>query len=105
MRISGLQVDAQKIAAGIYDMIVDRGEQHLVRFGMLPAPMMELLEKQLREKVISVAAERHGVTKQELELMGIEFDEKKIQEITRPIIREITLGIYAECQKKDGMIV
>lgn len=91
MKIKNLQVDAAKIGAGLYDIICERGESAIVAFGMIPLWVVEMTEKQLREKIISEAAKQVQCTADELRPI---VDEKLVAEITRPIMHEITLEIY-----------
>jgi len=58
MKSGGLIVDADKIGAGLYSMLCDKGEEAIVAFGMIPAWVINCFEKQLREKIISEAAKQ-----------------------------------------------
>lgn len=44
-----VQVDAENLAKGFLGLM-DEDERTVLRFGMLPGPKMELLERQLKEK-------------------------------------------------------
>lgn len=102
MKIKGLTVDAQKIANGLYDMITDRGEEAIVAFGMIPKWIIDLFEKQLREKILEIAAQQQRVTVEELKPY---VSEQLIQETMRPIVHEVTLGIYTAAKRAGKMCV
>jgi hypothetical protein len=99
-KINGLYVQPQMIANGLYEIICKAGEDHIVAFGMIPAWVMEMTEKNLRDKVIKEAAKQVCCTSGEIEPI---LDEKLIQDTIRPIMHAISLGIY-EAASKAGML-
>ncbi|HUJ08544.1 MAG TPA: hypothetical protein VL171_00820 [Verrucomicrobiae bacterium] len=102
MNIDGLKVDAQAIADGLYQIICDRGQEAIVAFGMIPKEIIDLVEKLIRDRVIELAANQHGVTVTEF----LPFvDEAKLRAIVNPIVHEITVGIYAAAQRAGKMCV
>lgn len=90
MKISGLNVDVDAIAKGVFDMIVDRGDRVILEHGMLPADIMNVLDGQMRDRFIRIAAVQHGIP---YELAVKCVDEKKIGEVKGPVIRAISAGI------------
>ncbi|HMP84028.1 MAG TPA: hypothetical protein PKA41_15115 [Verrucomicrobiota bacterium] len=102
MNINGLTVDTQAIADGLYKIICEKGEDAIVAFGMIPKWIMDLTEKLVREKVIAETAKRLNLTVEELSPY---VDEKLVTETVRPIIREISLGIYQAAAKAGKLIV
>lgn len=95
-------MDTQKIGEGIYQIICDKGEEALVAFGMLPMWVMELCEKQLRQKVIEEAAKQAGCTVMEMALL---VDEKLITATVNPIMREVGIAIYGAASRAGKMVV
>lgn len=104
MKTSGLNVNAKAIGAGIYAMICAKGEEAIVAFGMIPSWAMDLLRKELREKVVSVAAEKVGCTAEELELMGV-IDEKAVGKIVAEIEHAVAVEIYGAAAAAGRMVV
>ena len=52
-RIQGLKIDEEKLAAGLYDLIPE-DDKACMRFGMLPAGFMRVVEGMMREKLVQV---------------------------------------------------
>ena len=102
-RMHGMKVDAEKIGAGLYSILCDKGEDHIVAFGMIPSWIMDALHKMLREKVMSEAAIQVGCTEQELTLMGV-IDNKKVDSIVRDIEHKVCVAIYAAASKAGKMV-
>lgn len=102
LKVNGLAVDTQAIADGLYDIICAKGEEAIVAFGMIPAWLIETLELMLREKAIAIAAAQVGVTVQEF---GPFIDETKLKETIRPIVHEVTVGIYRAASSAGRMCV
>ncbi len=50
MRELPIEMDAEKIAEGLLEMFTEE-ERVALQFGMLPAKMMEILEKQIRTRL------------------------------------------------------
>ncbi len=103
-KIAGLNVDAEKIGAGLYKIICDKGEEAIVAFGMIPSWAVDSMRPMLREKVISEAGKTYGCSAHELELMGV-VDEAKIAKIVQRIEHEVVLGIYAAAKSANAMVV
>jgi hypothetical protein len=120
MKINGLKVDTQAIADGLYAIITEKGEEAIVAFGMIPKWIMDLLEVQLREKIIRIVCEQmrfnEAETKHlvELDKLGMlvnsgtisaGFSEEKLKETMQPIIHEVSVGIYGAAARAGKMIV
>ena len=104
LKISGLNVDAEKIGAGLFGIIDDKGEAAIVAFGMIPSWVIDSLRTMLRAKIISEAAKQHGMTARELDLMGV-LDESKITDISRDIEKAVVSAIYKAAATQGRMIV
>lgn len=102
MKINGLKVDAERIGAGIYALICERGEEAIVAFGMIPKWAIDVLEKQLREKVVELAAAQVPCTVEEFTPY---IDEAKVKDTVQPILHEVTLGIYGAASKAGKLCV
>lgn len=50
-----ITIDADTLGSGVYDLLDSAGEAAPVSFGMLPALFMELVERQIRERVLRLA--------------------------------------------------
>ncbi len=120
MKLNGLVVDTQAIADGLYGIICHKGEESIVAFGMIPKWIIDVLEKQLREKIVRTAAEQMQFSEAEighlLELDklgvlttdGVEaagFSEDMIRETMRPIVHEVSVGIYKAASRAGKMCV
>lgn len=102
MRIENMQVDADKIAEGIYEIILERGQEAIVAFGMLPADLMRMVEQNARRKVIEVTAAFYELPPELFEPM---VDESKLKPIVQKIVHEVSVAIYRQAKKHGMMIV
>ena len=102
MKIAGLNVNAQAIADGLYEIICEREEEAIVAFGMIPKWIMDLTEKLVRERVLTENARLLNLTVEELKPY---VDEKLLAETVKPIIHEISLGIYAAAARAGKLLV
>jgi hypothetical protein len=104
MKTQGFNVNTAAIAQGIYQMICDREEEAIVAFGMIPKWAIDSLETELRRKIVEIAANQTcpGATAEDL---APYVSEEKIQAIMRPIVHEITCGIYAAAKHAGKMMV
>ena len=102
MKINNLNVDAEKIGAGLYDIICEKGEEAIVAFGMIPKWIIDLAERLIREKIIAIAAEQQQTTPAEL---APYVDEQSIKETVRAISHEVVLAIFATASKRGALRV
>jgi hypothetical protein len=102
MKINGLNVNAQAIADGLYDIICAQNEEALVAFGMIPKWAVDMTEKQMREKVIREAARQLEVTVTEFAPF---VDDQKVSQTVGAIMKEVCTGIYAAAKRKGAMVV
>ena len=103
MKINGLKVDTRQIAAGLYDIICEHGESHIVAFGMIPKWIMDLLAVQLRNKINSIVEAQQQVTIEEISRY---FNVKpEIEKIVQAIVRQVCTDIYGVAKKCGGMVV
>lgn len=101
MRINGLTIDADAIGKGVYALICERGDEHIVAFGMIPNDAIEALRKLLREKIIAEGAKRVGISVREAQLY---LDEETISKTVHEIEHEVVLGIYSAASKAGRMV-
>ena len=102
MKINGLNVDSQAIADGLYAIICEQGEEAIVAFGMIPKWIMDLAEQSIREKVVAENARLLNLT---VEALRPYVDDRLLSETVRPILHEISLGIYAAAAKAGKLLV
>ena len=81
------KVNAAAIAAGLLKMIPELGENYEValKFGMLPAPLMELLEKQTTEKLRA-------------EYGAFVFDNCNGKKVVAKIVKDVSHEMYAQAE-------
>ena len=91
--IEGLKVDAEKIGQGLYAMICERGEESIVAFGMIPLWVIEILEKELKGKLIELA-----------NVQGAELDEKALKGMMEGIVRNVSIEIYKAASVAGKMV-
>ena len=99
-------VNVSKMAEGMLEMF-DESERVVLRFGMLPAKKMEILEANLREKFddlgkhpadvfpLSMIAQSEYDKDDRLSTVGGEVTEWNLRKLVSEAMHEITLGIYA----------
>jgi len=106
MHINGLNVDTKAIGKGIYEIICEAGEGAIVAFGMIPKWSIDMLQKQLREKIISEAIKQLRIEDEaEADFFRAHIDEEKMAATIRPIEQEICVEIYQAAAKAGRMIV
>lgn len=57
MSVGGFNIDADSIGRGAYELFSDH-DKTVVAYGMMPAKKMEVIERQVRERLGVLAAER-----------------------------------------------
>ncbi len=97
-----MKVNTQAIAEGLYRIICERGEEHIVAFGMVPKWIIDLTERHLREKIIELAAAQNDTTAEALRPF---VSEKLIQELMQPIIHDVTSGIFTAAKNAGKLVV
>lgn len=104
--IQGMTVDVQAMADGLYAIITDRDQAALVAFGMLPADLLDLFEKQLGEKYEATAKEQAKT------LFGCDIpenlevaDQAKKKAFVRDCLHEVSIGIYKAASNAGMMVV
>lgn len=102
LEINGLKVDAAAIGAGLYGIICQAGQSHIVAFGMIPQWVIESTEKLLREKIIGLWAKQLSVSVEEATPF---LDEEKLKATIRPIVHDVTLGIYRAAKEAGNLVV
>lgn len=102
MRHKGLVVDTKAIAAGIYEMIEEKGEAGVVSFGMIPVWVHDMLTRLMREKVLALKAEELQV---EVPDLMPYVNEELVEEIVKPIVKQIATDIYGAAKAQGKMCV
>lgn len=103
MNIKGIQADTGALAAGLYDLICEQGQDHIVAFGMIPKAIVDLLEKNLREKVIGIVETKEMATIEEISRF---FNVKaEVDSIVKAIIRQVCVDILSVAKQRGQMIV
>jgi len=92
-KIEGLTVDSAALGAGLYKIICARGEAAIVSVGMIPKWAIDCFESQLRAKLTALAAP------------AVKLTDEELNEMMRPIVREVCTEIYAAAAKAGAMIV
>jgi len=99
-------VNVTQMAEGIFGLFTE-DERVVLRFGMLPAKKMEVLQQQLREKFdglgkhpreafpLSVIADMDYDEDTRFSTVNGEFREWNLRKLVSEATHEITLGIYA----------
>lgn len=112
--IHGLQIDEVRLAEGVYDIIVQKGEEGVVAFGMIPLWVHEMLERLLREKVLSIILNQCGLPPEymqvpdpDTEVDRIMRDEitLRVEEIVKNTVSSVCSGIYAAAGRAGAMLV
>lgn len=102
--INGLTVNVEAIGSGIYKIICERGEESVVAFGMIPKWSMDILNKLLREKVLSEARKQANITEMTDEELAPYIDQKKLTETVNAIEHEVCIAIYQAASKAGKMV-
>ena len=103
MKINGLDINTEAIGQGLFNLIEDQGDTHILAFGMLPAPLMELVSKQMKQKVLDIVYEQNGITEPLKEFLPI--DHKALDKLVADVMREVASAVYKAAAKANVMIV
>ena len=104
MKINGLNINTEAIGEGIYRMICDAGQEAVVAFGMIPREFADLLERQLREKVLAEAAKQLDC--EPTDPMFLRFvDQGKLNATVREIMHAVVVAIFGAAQNAGKMCV
>lgn len=101
MKINGLDIDVPKIANGLYDMVCEAGESHIVAFGMVPFWVYQITERQLKELIIRRAATQDNTT---VEAITPFISNELVQNTVQPIMHKIIVGIFQVAKERNKMI-
>lgn len=102
LTVNGLTVDASAIGAGLYDLIVEADEAHIVAFGMIPKWVVDIFERQLRIKIIDLFAAQTQIP---ADLVAEHIDEVLMKNTVQPITHAVCVAIYAAAAKAGAMRV
>jgi len=102
LRRSGLKVNAEAIGRGMYGLITKAGEESIVAFGMLPKWIMDILDAQLRQKVLEIVAKQTFIPADEIECM---IDPKSLDAIVAEITKEVISFIYTAAAGRGKLLV
>ena len=86
-----MTIDRKAIAHGIYDMTGEMGDNYVcaLSLGMLPAPLMAILEKQLIDKVKCECCKIHDCPPTEENKAMWLMPKGKIEEVIKSITLEV----------------
>lgn len=95
LRTAPFTMDAGAIARGLLDLF-DENEKIALRFGMLPAQKMEIVQKMMREKFLENATSKEG------DLFTVIYDdgtrrqivEFSMKKLVSEAVHEISLALY-----------
>lgn len=102
LEAKGIKVDVEKLGQGIYDMIIETGNAAVLSYGMFPADIMESLERNVDEKIISLAAEKLCLSADEARPY---LNKEKLKEYTKPIIHAVTVKVLEIASKEKLLLV
>ena len=102
MNINGLKVNTQAIGEGLYRIICQQGQEAIVAMGMIPLEFIEGLERQLRVKILDIAAQQNECKVSELQPF---VSEKLIKETMAPIVHEVTIAIFRAAKNAGKLMV
>lgn len=102
MKQDGYDIDTKAIADGLYQIITEQGDEAIVAFGMLPAPIMRMAEDMIRSKVIEIAAQQQGVTIEEIKP---HIDKQVVDRLVSKAMKEISVGILNAASRAKKLLV
>ncbi len=112
MRVNGLVIDEKAIGEGLYELIVAKGDEALVGFGMIPNYVPETLRPMIREKILALKAKELGcpdaaALERAIANIGdvIGLDEPKLKTMIAEIEKACMSAIYAAASKAGKMVV
>ena len=103
MNIEGITIDARRIAEGIYNLF-DEEQVAVCAFGMLPANIMESLERMLGEKIEEIAkddCQRQYGFRPDRDCAKTDLKRCFVSEA----MRQIALEIYGIAKEHDALLV
>ena len=104
MKINGLVIDTDKLGAGLYGIICEMNEEHIVAHGMIPNAIIQMAERLLREKVLALSLAQLECSEAEA-LSCLKVDEDKMNATIAPIMREVSVAIFRTAKAADKMLV
>lgn len=104
--VHGAIVDAEKIGKGLYEMIVEADQHHIVAFGMIPIEFIRSLEKMLAEKYETIGREEA----KKLYGMNIDpvldvTDSEKKKKFVQQTVLLVTIEIFKAANAAGRMVV
>lgn len=99
---SGIKVDAAKIGAGLYDLVCQKGDDAIVAFGMIPKWIVDILDRQLEEKIIELFAAENQI---EPALAKEIICPDSLKDMVRSISKECTLAMFDAASKAGKLRV
>ena len=84
-------IDYKAIAQGIYDMTGELGDNYVgaLSLGMLPAPLMDMLDKQIADKAKCTLCELYDCPKTDENKAMFILPKGKVEEIVRQVTLEV----------------
>lgn len=106
---TGLKADVVAISKGVYALICETGEDHIVAFGMIPKRFCDMWEASIREIIIRTESARLGCNPVELNSPETHWrwklDEDKVGRIIGEASQLIAAGILSEARAAGKLMV
>ena len=96
-----MEINYKEIGKGVYKMMPE-DDKKLVTFGMINIKWKNLIEKELRKKLVDMCKTQMGFNENE---SGKSLEKFVKQELLDEIIGKICVEIYAEADRQGNMIV
>ena len=100
MKLYNINVDEQAVAQGLLD-IMSEHDKAILGLGMINKPVMDILEKQLKEKFDDLVTRDYGELS---EVLRAEAD-KAGKDFVRKVSKEITTALYRAADEQGLMVV
>lgn len=95
----GIKVDYEKIAAGIYEMMLKHLDENYLgalSLGMLPAPLMDSAERNFIDKCWELMGYSAAADRQEAKKFGLDID----REAVREFMHGVSMALLRLAEKK-----
>ena len=85
------KIDIKPLARGFYDMIDELPEcyTNAIAFGMLPAPLMEMIERNIKDKMLELCCKSYGMAPTDDNKSFFVLPPHKLADLNRAISVEI----------------
>jgi hypothetical protein len=99
--VSGVEmnINIEALAKGVHEMHIESGNEMLISFGMLSAPIMNMMKENLTDKVKELINTSLNIPKNVLKLINAtqspELMKKSIDDFVNECMKEITVNVYS----------